>query len=167
MAAASGDKGVTGNTGGGANGRRQKQNGKAESEIRWLNEEEANRIVADAYKEAARIMEEARRKAESIGHLAVDSGTDDYPESGGLRPADETGEIYERLDELFARIRSQLEKVAVNDQVTAGGLMDLVNQLEYYVDSLVVDSLKLRNMRYWLQGTTALARRLKARLDRR
>ena len=70
------------------------------------------------------------------------------------------------MDDLFVEIRGQLQEVVPHDRMKADKLLELVIQLEYYVDSLVVDSLKLRNIQQWLQGTTALARRLRDRLDR-
>jgi cell division septum initiation protein DivIVA len=166
MSAASGDKNKAGNSGNGANGRRPKQTPKSDTEFQRIAGDEADRIVAEAYKEAARIMEEAKQRAKYI------SGETDNDDTGVSLPADalgtleDTREIYEQVDDLFVQIRQQLGELNNQNRMVTDQLLDRVNRLEYYVDTLVVDSLKLRNVRHWLQGTTTLARRLRARLDR-
>ncbi len=65
------------------------------------------------------------------------------------------------------QIRHHLSKTTENGLKTAYELGDLVNQLEYWVDSLVAESLKLKSIQSWLQGTAELAKRLRAKLDRK
>lgn len=161
MTSAPEDRGMPGNSGGRSDSRKQRQPRKPGSEIRRLTEEDAERIVAEAYREAARIVNEAKRKAEHIVGETGDSSQEDYASSGDFARI-----TYEQLDNLFFQMRYQLQALTQNDRVTAERLLELVNQLEYYVDSLVIDSLKLRNMRFWLRGTTEMARWLRAKLDR-
>jgi len=57
-----------------------------------------------------------------------------------------TEHSYEQLDDLFAQIRLRLGLVRQSDPATADELKGLVTQLEYWVESLVIDSLKLRSL---------------------
>ena len=73
---------------------------------------------------------------------------------------------YGQIDDLFKEIRLLLGRVRQNDPATAEELKGLMRQLEIWVDSLVVDSLKLANMENLLQSASELAKRLRERLDR-
>ncbi len=53
---------------------------------------------------------------------------------------------YEQVDNLFVQIRLRLGQVRQSDPATADELKGLVSQLELWVDSLVIDSLKLRSL---------------------
>lgn len=129
-------------------------------------EQDASPIVAQAYQEAARIIAEAKEKAKLItgeagGHdIAVPRYLSGLTKSGKF-----TEHSYEQLDDLFAQTRYCLAKIAQSDQITIDELTNLVVQLEYWVESLVVDSLKLRGLERWLQGTTELAKKLRAELN--
>lgn len=57
-----------------------------------------------------------------------------------------TESSYEQLDDLFAQIRLRLAQVRQSDPATADELKGLVTQLEDWVESLVIDSLKLRSL---------------------
>ena len=73
---------------------------------------------------------------------------------------------YGQIDDLFKEIRLRLARVRQSDPATAEELKGLMRQLEIWVDSLVVDSLKLANMENLLQSASELAKRLRERLDR-
>ena len=136
-------------------------------EFKQPAEEEANLIVAQAYQEAARIIAEAKEKAKhttgeaGVRDIAACRRLSDLAKSGKL-----TGHSYEQIDDLFVQTRRCLAKIAQSDQTTIDELTNLVVQLEYWVESLVVESLKLKSLERWLQGTTELAKRLRAELDR-
>ena len=49
---------------------------------------------------------------------------------------------YEELDELLAQIRLHLLKVRQSDPTTADELKSMFSQLEFWIESLVVESLK-------------------------
>jgi hypothetical protein len=51
---------------------------------------------------------------------------------------------YEELDELLAQIRLLLLKVRQSDPATADELKSMFNQLEIWIESLIVESLKLK-----------------------
>ena len=53
---------------------------------------------------------------------------------------------YEELDDLLAKIRLLLFKVRQSDPATADELKSLVSQLEFWLESLTVDSLKLKEL---------------------
>ena len=57
-----------------------------------------------------------------------------------------TEKSYEELDALLVQIRVRIARVRQSDPATAEELKGLVSQLELWVDSLVVDSLKLRSL---------------------
>jgi hypothetical protein len=129
-------------------------------------ERDASEIVAQAYEEAARIIDEAKLKAEHTVAEANKRDKSAYRQLGELlKSRDIDVASYEQIDDLFLRIRQQLGELTENDQAAAGELKDLVNQLEYWVESLVIDSVKLKSVRHWLQGTTELAKKLRAQLD--
>ena len=73
---------------------------------------------------------------------------------------------YGQIDDLFKEIRLRLGRVRQSDPATAEELKGLVRQLELWVDSLVVDSLKLSNLENLLSSASELAKRLRERLDR-
>ena len=53
---------------------------------------------------------------------------------------------FEDLDDLFAKVRLGLAKVRQSDPATADELKSLLSQIEFWVESLVVDSLKLKGL---------------------
>jgi cell division septum initiation protein DivIVA len=136
------------------------------AKVKQPAEQDASKIVAKAYEEAARIIDEAKLKAEHIVAEAGQLHTVTYKQLGDLlKSHDVTIASYEQIDDLFVQIKRYLGGINENDQTKANELKDMVNQLEYWVESLVIDSLKLRSMQNWLQGTTELARKLRAQLD--
>ena len=52
----------------------------------------------------------------------------------------------EQVDDLFLQIRLRLTRVRQSDPATADELKGLLTQLEDMVESLVVDSLKLKSL---------------------
>lgn len=65
---------------------------------------------------------------------------------------------FDDLDDLQAQIRLRLAKMRQADPATTDELKDLLRQLEDWIDSLVVDSLKLKGLE-----DTAKAARSKAK----
>ena len=57
-----------------------------------------------------------------------------------------TEESYEKLDDLFKEVRLSILKVRENDPENGNKLKGLIGQLELWMDSLVVDSLKLKTL---------------------
>ena len=57
-----------------------------------------------------------------------------------------TEHSYEQVDDLFAQIRLRLGLVRQSDPATADELKGLLTQLEDWVESLVIDSLKLKSL---------------------
>ena len=53
---------------------------------------------------------------------------------------------YDQIDDLFAQIRLRLAQVRKSDPATAEELKGLLIQLEDWVESLVVSSLKLKSL---------------------
>ena len=53
---------------------------------------------------------------------------------------------YDQLDELFAQIRLRLAQLRQTDAAAADEIKQLTNQVELWVESLVVDSLKLKSL---------------------
>ena len=76
-------------------------------------------------------------------------------------------EQYEQVDDLFKQIRLCLLQVRQSDPVIAEELKGLVRQLEDWVESLVVNSLKLESLESMLRSTIQLAKRLQERTDRK
>ena len=76
-----------------------------------------------------------------------------------------TEKSYEQLDDLFKEIRLGLAKVRQSDPTTVDDLKSRLTQLEFWVESLVADSLKLKSLENLLQRSTELAKRLRERLD--
>ena len=66
---------------------------------------------------------------------------------------------YEEIDDLFAQVRLRLVQVRQSDPATAEDLKGLIRQLEDWVESLVVDSLKLKSLGSKAEGKTATASR--------
>ncbi len=54
---------------------------------------------------------------------------------------------YEDLDDLFAQIRLRLAIVRQSDPATAEEIKGLVRQLEDCVESVVIDSLRLKSLK--------------------
>lgn len=151
-----------------SNRKQSQEVGERSNEIGKLTEQEASQIVAQAYEEAARIVADAEEKAKNITGQTGDRGLatlrhlSDLVKSGSL-----TDSSYEQIDNLFVQIRHQLAKEAEVNPAKAEELGSLIIQLEYWVESLVVDALKLKSIERWLQGTTELARKLRAELDKK
>ena len=57
-----------------------------------------------------------------------------------------TENFYEQIDDLLVQIRLRLGQVRQSDPATADELKGLLTQLEDWVESLVVDSLKLKSL---------------------
>ncbi len=57
-----------------------------------------------------------------------------------------TEATYEQIDDLFRQIRLRLLQVRERDAATAEELKSLLTQLEDCVESLVIDSLKLKSL---------------------
>ena len=53
---------------------------------------------------------------------------------------------YDQIDNLFAQVRLRLLEIRQSDPAVVEELKSLVSQLEDYVEQLVVDSLKLKNL---------------------
>ena len=62
---------------------------------------------------------------------------------------------HEQIDDLFRQIRLQLLRVRERDEATAGELKSLLTQLEDCVESLVIDSLKLKSLESKPEKTAA------------
>ena len=65
-----------------------------------------------------------------------------------------TKNSYDELDDLFTQIRLRLALLRQGDAATADELKGLVTQLEDWVESLVVDSLKLKTLESRPKRTT-------------
>ena len=77
-----------------------------------------------------------------------------------------TEHSYDQLDDLFKEIRLSLAVARKSDAPTANKLKNLVRQLELWVESLVVDSIKLKNLENELQQRRDLVKKLRERLDK-
>jgi hypothetical protein len=77
-----------------------------------------------------------------------------------------TEESYEQLDDLFKEIKLGLAKMRRSDPETVDDLKSLIAQLELWVESLVADSIKLKNLEGLLQKTKELAKRLRKGLEK-
>ena len=78
---------------------------------------------------------------------------------------DMTKQSYEQLDDLFNDIRLCLVSVRKSDPETGNKLKGLVRQLEMWVDSLVVDSLKLKGLEAEAEKRRKLVKGLMETLD--
>ena len=61
---------------------------------------------------------------------------------------------YDQLDDLFGQIRLRLGQVRQSDPVTADDIKGLIAQVELWVESLVVDSLRLKSLESKPKRTT-------------
>lgn len=66
-----------------------------------------------------------------------------------------TDKSYDEIDTLLAKMRLSLGKVRQTDPATAEELKGLLRQLEDWVESLVVDSLKLKSLESRKPGAEA------------
>ena len=57
-----------------------------------------------------------------------------------------TENSYQQIDDLFSQIRLLLLQLRGREPATADELKSLLTQLEDYVESLVIDSLKLKSL---------------------
>ena len=117
--------------------------------------------------ESARIVAEAKQTAQQITREAGEKEIDAYVKLGGMPKSGKlTEDSYEQLDSLFLQIRRLLTKTSTLDQTTTIlELKRVVNELEYWVDSLVIDSLKLRSLESRIQKTTEMAKKLRLELN--
>ena len=53
---------------------------------------------------------------------------------------------YDQIDNLFAQVRLRLLEIRQSDPAAVEELKSLVSQLEDYVEQLVIDSLKLKDL---------------------
>ncbi len=67
--------------------------------------------------------------------------------------------FYEDLDDLFVQIRVRLGIVRQSDPATAEEIKGLVRQLEDCVESLVIDSLRLKSLKGGSERATKLEKR--------
>ncbi|MFC1892819.1 hypothetical protein ACFLYR_02110 [Chloroflexota bacterium] len=74
---------------------------------------------------------------------------------------------YDQLDDLLKEIRLNLAPVRKSDPETGNKLKDLLRQLEIWVESLVVDSLKLKSLEGELQRRKEMAKVLRESLDKK
>lgn len=63
-----------------------------------------------------------------------------------IKWGDMTEHSHEHIDELFANIRLRLLEIRQSDPAIVEEMKSLVAQLEDYVESLVIDSLKLKSL---------------------
>ena len=61
---------------------------------------------------------------------------------------------YEQLDDLFGQIRLRVGRFRQSDPVTADEIKGLIAQVELWVESLVVDSLRLKSLENKPKRTT-------------
>ena len=138
-----------------------------EDNIRQLAEKDASQIVARAYEEAGRIISGAKQKAKHITENYGELEKVSYTDLNRLVKSEHiTEDSYKQIDELFIHIRHRLEQIPKSDRIIADDLNNLVLQLEYWVESLVIESTKLKSLERWLKGTQELAKSLRATLDR-
>ncbi len=83
-----------------------------------------------------------------------------------VKSVDVAHNSYEQVDDLFKQIRLCLLQVRQSDPVIADELKELVRQLEDWVESLVINSLKLESLESMLRSTIQLAKRLQERTGR-
>ena len=74
-------------------------------------------------------------------------------------------ESYEKLDDLFKEIRLSILTVRKNDPESGNKLKGLVRQVELWMDSLVVDSLKLKTLESEARRRGELVKGLIERLE--
>ncbi|MFC1894117.1 hypothetical protein ACFLYR_08945 [Chloroflexota bacterium] len=76
-----------------------------------------------------------------------------------------TEKSYETLDDLFKEIRLTILKVRKNDPENGDKLNGLIRQLELWMDSLVVDSIKLNTLESAARRRGELVKGLIERLE--
>ena len=67
---------------------------------------------------------------------------------------------YDQIDNLFAQVRLRLLEIRQSDPAVVEELKSLVSQLEDYVEQLVVDSLKLKNLEREAERTAKARKRV-------
>jgi hypothetical protein len=67
---------------------------------------------------------------------------------------------YDEIDELLVQINLSILKLRQSDPSTAGELKSLINQLELWIESLVIDAHRLRRLENLLQRSTKIAKKL-------
>ena len=141
--------------------------GRKEDNIRELTEKDASQIVARAYEEAGRIISSAKQKAKHIADNCGEREKTPYTDLNNLvRSEHITENSYKQIDDLFIQIKQRLEQTTKGDQLITDDLNNLILQLEYWVESLVIESMKLKSLERWLKGTKELAKSLRATLDK-
>jgi len=135
-------------------------------DIRQLAEKDASKIVAQAYEEASRIINNAKQNAE---HIAAKISSQNIESYAQLKKLLKSGHItensYRQIDDLFVQIRNTTEQIIKADPVIGAELKDLIMQLEYWMESLAIESMKLTSLERWLEGTMELAKELRDKLD--
>ena len=135
--------------------------------LRHLAEKDARQIVAQAYEEAGKIISDAKQKAKNINDNYGEREKIPYADLNNLVKSEHiTENSYKQIDDLFVQIKQRLEQTTKGDQLIADDLNNLVLQLEYWVESLVIESMKLKSLERWLKGTKELAKSLREKLDR-
>ena len=72
---------------------------------------------------------------------------------------------YDEIDELLVQISLCILKLRQSDPTTADELKSLINQLELWVESLVINAHRLKRLESLLQRTTVIAKKLWEDLD--
>jgi len=141
-------------------------------------EQEANKIIAKAYEQSANIVHQACQKAEqiiadtqrqtdSLSSRIIGENERTYIELGNImKPGSFSEHSYERIDYLFLQLRHYLTNISTSTQSnTIREMKTLLTELEYWTDSLVIDSLKLKNVEKLIQRTRELATKLREKLE--
>jgi len=76
-----------------------------------------------------------------------------------------TDDTYDGLDDLFVEIRLCLAHLRDREPEAVDKIKGLVRQLELWVESLTVDSLRLKSLETIMSRTTELAKGLREKLD--
>jgi hypothetical protein len=72
---------------------------------------------------------------------------------------------YDEIDELLVKISLSILKLKQSDPSTADELKSLINQLELWIESLVIDAHRLRRLESLLLHTRKMAKKLLGDLD--
>ena len=67
---------------------------------------------------------------------------------------------YDEIDELLVQIRLSILKLRQSDPATADKLKSLINQLELWVECLVIDAHRFGRLESMLQHTAKMAKKL-------
>ena len=67
---------------------------------------------------------------------------------------------YDKIDELLVQISLSILKLRQSDPSTADELKNLINQLELWIESLVIDAHRLRRLESLLLHTRKMAKKL-------